>query len=303
MLAVSVFDLYMDPGDRSRWQPLIERDGVVRDFEVQFRKYDGTIIWVRDTGEAVRDECNRVLYYNGNVEDITDRIRVEEQLRGSERRLADIISFLPDATLVIDKNGVVLAWNRAMEKMTGIPVEQMIGKANYEYALPFYHERRPITVDLVLHYDPAVVAKYLNIKKEGSSLISEIFIPHLNKGKGAHLWFTASPLYDTAGNLTGAIESIRDITDRKIAEQLLHDAARNWQVTFNSTQDAICLLDADQRIVMCNRAMQEILGAKNADDLIGRHCWEVVHGTGGQVPAVRISGCRVRISGKGWNWG
>ena len=184
-----------------------------------------------------------------------------------------------------------------MEKMTGIPVEQMIGKANYEYALPFYHERRPITVDLVLHYDPAVVAKYLNMKKEGSSLISEIFIPHLNKGKGAHLWFTASPLYDTAGNLTGAIESIRDITDRKIAEQLLHDAARNWQVTFDSTQDAICLLDADQRIVMCNRAMQEILGAKNADDLIGRHCWEVVHGTAEPslaCPYLRMQGSHKR---------
>jgi len=213
------------------------------------------------------------------------KTRMKCQFKESQRWTEDIINFLPDATLVIDKNGTVLEWNRAMVEMTGVPAEQMIGKSNYEYALPFYHERRPITVDLILHDDPAVVAKYPVMKKEGNSLFSEVFIPHLNKGRGAHLWFTASPLYDTAGNLTGAIESIRDITDRKITEQALHDAVLNWQSTFDSNQDAICLFDADQRIITCNRTMQEILGAKNADDLIGRYCWEVVHGTAGPVPS------------------
>jgi PAS domain S-box-containing protein len=76
---------------------------------------------------------------------------------------------------------------------------------------------------------------------------------------------------------------IFDITDRKRAEQALHDAALNWQSTFDSTQDAICLFDADQRIITCNRTMQELLGAKNAEDLIGQHCWEAVHGTTGPV--------------------
>jgi PAS domain S-box-containing protein len=173
------------------------------------------------------------------LRDITERIRVEEQLRGSERRLADIISFLPDATLVIDKNGAVLAWNRAMEEMTGVPAEQMIGKANYEYALPFYHERRPIMVDLVLHDDPAIVAKYPVIKKEGNSLFSEIFIPHLNKGRGAHLWFTASPLCDTAGNLMGAIESIRDITERKAAEDALFRVNKKLTILSSITRHDI----------------------------------------------------------------
>jgi len=142
----------------------------------------------------------------------------EQRTRESERRFADIISFLPDATLVIDKNGTVLAWNRAMVEMTGVPAEQMIGKGDYEYTLPFYHERHPIAIDLVLHDDPADVAKYPVIKKEGRTRIAEIFIPHFNNGVGAHLWFIASPLYDADGYLTGAIESIRDITGQKHAE-------------------------------------------------------------------------------------
>ncbi|MCX6697173.1 MAG: PAS domain S-box protein, partial [Methanoregula sp.] len=84
LLGVSVPDLYMHPGERNRWLALIEREGIVRDFEVQFRKYDGTIIWVRDTGEAVRDASDQVIYFNGNVEDITERKRVEKMLRESE---------------------------------------------------------------------------------------------------------------------------------------------------------------------------------------------------------------------------
>ncbi|MDO9036246.1 MAG: PAS domain S-box protein, partial [Methanoregula sp.] len=156
-----------------------------------------------------------------NYEDLAHS---EQRTRESERRFADIISFLPDATFVIDKNGVILAWNRAMEEMTGVPAEQMIGKGNYEYALPFYHERRPIVIDLVIHDDPAVAADYPVIKNEGRTRITEIFIPHFNNGVGAHLWLTASPLYDADGHLTGAIESIRDITGQKHAEDKIKAA-------------------------------------------------------------------------------
>ena len=148
--------------------------------------------------------------------------QAEIMIRDHERREADIINFLPDATFAIDIHGKVIAWNRAIEEMTGILAGEMIGKDGYEHALPFYHERRPVTVDLVLQEEQAVIEKYPVMKKEGSSLFSEIYIPHLNKGRGAHLWFTASPLYDTAGNLTGAIESIRDITERKRTEEALN---------------------------------------------------------------------------------
>jgi PAS domain S-box-containing protein len=81
LMKVDVSEIYMDPGDRNRWQDLIEREGTVHDFKVRFRKYNGTIIWVRDTGKAIYDDNGHVLYYNGNVEDITERLRIEENLR------------------------------------------------------------------------------------------------------------------------------------------------------------------------------------------------------------------------------
>ncbi|MFA5269596.1 MAG: PAS domain S-box protein [Methanoregula sp.] len=178
---------------------------------------EGADFYLQKGGEPV----SQFTELSHKVRQSVQQRQAEKMIRDHERREADIINFLPDATFAIDIRGKVIAWNRAIEAMTGIPAGEMIGKANYEYALPFYHERRPITVDLVLHDDPAVVEKYPVMKKEGSSLVSEIYIPHLNKGRGAHLWFTASPLYDTAGNLTGAIESIRDITERKRTEETL----------------------------------------------------------------------------------
>ena len=56
------------------------------------------------------------------------------------------------------------------------------------------------------------------LEENGSKLIAEQYIPGLNDGHGAHIWFTSSPLIDSRGNIIGAIESIRDITPHKNRE-------------------------------------------------------------------------------------
>jgi PAS domain-containing protein len=62
--------------------------------------------------------------------------------------------------MAIDIGGRVVIWNPAMEKLTGACAADMIGKGNYEYALPFYGIRRPILVDLVLMPEALVEGKY-----------------------------------------------------------------------------------------------------------------------------------------------
>ena len=155
--------------------------------------------------------------------------QADVSIRDHERREAEIINFLPDATFAIDTRGVVIAWNRAIEEMTGVPAAEMLGKGNYEYALPFYHERRPILIDLVLNNDPAMVARYPYVKRDGNTLISETTIPHFNNGRGAVVWFIASPLYDNRGTVVGVIESIREITDRKQVEDSLSESEERFR--------------------------------------------------------------------------
>ena len=150
-----------------------------------------------------------------------DNARLYSAAQETQRRLADIINFLPDATLVIDAEGRVIAWNRAIEEMTGIPAQDMLGKGDYEYAIPFYGERRPILVDLVFSPQEELEQGYAQIQRRGSILVGETYVPQL-QGSGRYLLGTASILRDSKGNIVGAIEIIRDITDRKGAEEELH---------------------------------------------------------------------------------
>jgi len=142
------------------------------------------------------------------------RKKSEAALVFANRNLNDIIEFLPDATLVIDKEKKIVAWNRAMEEMTGVAKEDMIGKAGYAQTIPFYGEPRPHLLDLIDTRDEALESRYKNVKRRGRILTAETFAPALYGGKGAHIWMTGAPLFDIQGNPSGAIESIRDISER-----------------------------------------------------------------------------------------
>ena len=155
---------------------------------------------------------------------ISDRKKAESSLKESERLLAGIIDFLPDATVVIDKDGKVISWNQSMEKMTGIKAEQILGKGNYEYAIPFYGERRPTLIDAVRGFHQNLRARYKAIEEnKDHTLAAEAYIPNL-RGNEIYLLGSASALYDSEGNYWGAIETIRDITERKHAEEDLETA-------------------------------------------------------------------------------
>lgn len=101
--------------------------------------------------------------------------------------------------------------------MTNVPKEEMLGKGDYHYAVPFYGEKRPILIDLVGSGSGEIEARYKYFKRDGDTLCAELFIPSLFGGKGAHVWATASPILDESGNLIGAIETVRDITEKKLA--------------------------------------------------------------------------------------
>ncbi|MDD4653060.1 MAG: PAS domain S-box protein [Methanothrix sp.] len=168
--------------------------------------------------------------------DITKFKRAEEALRESEQRLADIIDFLPDATFAVDREGKVIAWNRAIEEMTGVSKAEMINKRNYDYSVPFYGKHRPILIDLIFMSRKEIEEKYYFVRRKGDQLVAETFIPMLNGKEGVFLWGIASPLYDQSGSIVGAIESIRDITrykkfekDLKNTNLLLETASKHAQ--------------------------------------------------------------------------
>jgi PAS domain S-box-containing protein len=138
-----------------------------------------------------------------------------------ERQLMGIIEFLPDATFAIDREGRILAWNRAIEVMTGRSKSAMLNRGNYEYALAFYDERRPMMAGLIISNGKHIDERYPQIRENAGVLVSEVYLPHFQGGRGAHLRFSATALVDVNGNIIGAIESIRDITDQVMTKSAL----------------------------------------------------------------------------------
>lgn len=188
--------------------------------EYRIRIRDGSRAWVETTANPILDVEGNLIYILGSSRDITMRKRAEEALKESQAQMADIISFLPDAIMAIDLNGSVMIWNRAMEILTGVKAKDMLGKGDYEYSLPFYGYKRPILVDMVLKPHDGFESEYLGFKREESAVVGEVFIPTFGP-HGSYLLAKATALYDEIGNIVGAIESVRDMTERRLMEQKL----------------------------------------------------------------------------------
>ncbi len=174
--------------------------------------------WLHFTAAAIRGADGKIIGAVETLADITEQKLAEEATRAARQQLLDIIEFLPDATFVVNQEKKVIAWNRAIEEMTGVRKEDIIGQGDFAYALPLYGERRPLLMDLVGSTDSDLRSKYENFCVKGNTLYAEAFVP-LCGGRGAYLGAVASPLLDREGNQVGAIQSIRDLTERKRAEE------------------------------------------------------------------------------------
>ena len=117
--------------------------------------------------------------------DITERKKAEDALVSANRQLNDIIEFLPDATLVIDSDKKVIAWNRAIEEMTGVSKEEMIGKGDLAYTVPFYGDRRPQLLDLIDARDEDLESRYRHVtRKRRHSVCGQLMFPVSMEVKG-----------------------------------------------------------------------------------------------------------------------
>jgi PAS domain S-box-containing protein len=171
------------------------------------------------------------------------RNQAEHSLHESERRLSDIIDFLPDATFAIDRSGQVIAWNRAIEEMTGIPAGDMLGKGDYEYAIPFYGSRRRILIDLIDEQNEKIADFYSDIYRTGNSVTAETDLPH-PKGYQITVLARAGPLYNQSGEIIGAIESIRDISAGKRDIAALQQISTELELIFKNMINAFVVWES-----------------------------------------------------------
>lgn len=176
------------------------------------------------------------------IRDITERKRAENQLAG-------IVNGSTIPTFVIDREHKITHWNAALESLTGISRDAVLGTS--DQWKPFYPAKRPVMADLIV--DEAPEAEFrerygTRYKKsaliEGAFEVLDFFFDHDERG-GKWLLFTAAPLRDSTGALYGAIETLQDITKRKQAEE-------KYRSLVESTDDSIYLVDRACRYLFIN---------------------------------------------------
>jgi len=263
-----LIDLVLEPCAEIESKYLtIERKGGVLAGRSYIPDIRGCEAYFSGTASALYDPSGNIVGAIESIRDVTQQKRAEDALMESQQQLADIIDFLPDATFVIDREGKVIAWNRATEEMTGISAAAMLGKGGYEYALPFHGERRPILIDLVLEPSEQIEAKYSILGRKDTVLAAETYLKNL-RGSEAYLFGTASALYDSRGNIIGAIESIRDITERKLMEKAVAEAEAKYRDIFENSVTGIYQITMDGRFLSVNASIAHILGYDTSEELL-----------------------------------
>ncbi|HEY3274818.1 MAG TPA: PAS domain S-box protein [Methanocella sp.] len=204
--------------------------------------------------------------------------RLNKSLKRSNIGLSNIIEFYPDATLIIDNDGKVVAWNLAIETMTGVKAADMIGKGDMEYSIPFHGRRLPMLIDLV-GQPGEVQSKYSDVSVLNGRLEAVTTTAKIVGNDSPVLHVTASKLYDADGHVTGAIASVRDITLQKRLEaeltkqneelqsvlNLLKMSEEKYRFIAESVNDAICVIDLQEKFTFFNRRAEEITGYSSAD--------------------------------------
>lgn len=224
--------------------------------------------------------------------------RSAERLRLLER----IVDSLPDGVLAVDREGKVVVWNRAVEEMTGVRKEEMLGRGEYAYAVPFFGERRPILVNILLGNGKEWERKYEKIERKGHVLVGEGFAPCAYDGGGLHFWTLVAPIQDEKGNLLGAVRCIRDIGERKKMEAELRHCSTHDALTglYNRAffEEELRRMEKDRSfpvsLILCDldglKAVNDMLGHERGDELLRRAAKVIAGCVRGSDVVARVGG-------------
>ncbi|MGO9018089.1 MAG: PAS domain S-box protein [Syntrophobacteraceae bacterium] len=204
------------------------------------------------------------------LKDISDRKQMEKNLIESEQRLRNLLQGSPIPTYVIGLDHKVLYWNKALEELTRIKAEEIIGTTYHWRA--FYSDKRPCIADLLVDQTLDTIPQFYSNKWRKSKLIEEAyeatdFFPKLgNCGKWLH--FTAAAIRDSQGDLFGAIATLEDVSERKLNELALRNSELRLQSVIQGSPIPTFVIGKDHRVIYWNKALEELSGIK-AEEVIG----------------------------------
>lgn len=197
-------DLYVEPGRRTEFIALMEQHDIVSGFESQIYRRDRSVIWISENVRAVRDREGNILYYEGTVEDITDRRHNEENLRNSETLYHSLVETLPQNIFRKDLSEQFTFANQRFCQTLGKTLSDIVGKTDFDF------------------FPAELAAKYQKDDKlimELGTMLETVEENQPPGGEKLYVNVVKTPLRDAQGRIIGLQGIFWDITEKRRAEE------------------------------------------------------------------------------------
>jgi PAS domain S-box-containing protein len=237
---------YVKAGRRAEFRALLEAQGSVRDFISEMRRDSGEAFWISENAHLVRDAAGKVLYHEGTIEDITDRVRAQEMLQltldNAGRGIARI-----------DAGGTIVLYNHRLLELLDLPEAMLAARPKMSEVLAFQDARGDFGVDGELLSDDA-----------RNAFAADRTVPQVLASNGRYLRRTRAGLVIevTTQELPdgGVVRTYSDVTAYLAAQQEIADKSRALQITLDSMSQGILTMDASEHVKMWNRRFLQISG-------------------------------------------
>ncbi len=259
ILALPPAALYADPGER---EPLIValREGYrVKGRTVRMRRRDGTTIVCSLTFTAVRGPEGTIEFIDGAIEDITERIGMEDDLRASETKYRQLVDSALEGIWAVDQGWNTSFVNQSMAKMLGYSPEEMMGRP----LVSFMDEiGRAALNQLIARRESGLneVHDFEFLRKDGTKIYTRL---------------STSPFLDDQNHSAGALALVSDVTARRRAEEALRQSEERFRSLIEQAPVAIGM-NHDVRLEYVNPAYAKMFGYDDAQEMKGRSIIETV---------------------------
>lgn len=246
---------------RREFKERMERDGEVRGLEAAWIRRDGTTVYVRENARAVRDEQGNVRYYQGSVEDITDRKLLERQLVEEQENFRALSENATDGIMIADveADGPNLYVNRRATELFGLTPEELQRKSVRELASP---------------ESQALIDEYTRRRAAGEPAPSRYEID-VARADGSLLPVETTVATTTWRGRPAVIINLRDISERRAMTDQLTQSEARYRTLLDSIHDGVYTVDTDGRVTTVNDVILRRSG-RPADWWIGRHHSDIV---------------------------
>ena len=250
-------DLYFSPEDRDAINiPLAEKDEPDTTL-ICLKKKDGSEVLVEDHGQAVCDDNGELLYYEGVLRNITDRMQAEEELREKEDLLKETLESTMDGVLVVNHQGKATHFNKRFALMWRIPNELLSKKDDNEllaFVLDQLVDPRAFLMKVQKLYQSPDEDMDTLLFKDG-----RVFERH------------SRPLM-RRGKVSGRVWNFRDVTRQKQSQDALRESEAKYKSIVENSCELIMLTQADGTISYLSPVCKDVLGHE-PDALLGKQPW------------------------------